>query len=341
MIGDLRMSLALVAAMLGAAGTLHADSLAGPPVPVTPPTSPLAVDSTGSQYLIPTRRDRIGRITAPVTINGRGPFRFMVDTGSNHTVIAEATLQKLGIPVDSANFMSVTGISSTELAPTAHVQSLDAGDMHLNDQDLAVLSGPVFSDIDGILGMDAFEGMKVNADFRHGRISIVHSFNHAPLWGYVMDASFLSDRLLMVDVEVGHVRTKAIIDTGGERTLGNLALLRELTGNRRSHYKPVRTSVVGVTSVTSVGTIERSPAIQMGATEVSELYIVYGDFQIFRTWGLEDTPAILIGMDVLGTLSDLTLDYRRKEVNFLPGTDFLHPLGSSIPGAWFAATADY
>jgi hypothetical protein len=63
--------------------------------------------------------------------------------------------------------------------------------------------------------------------------------------------------------------------------------------------------------------IGRLPDLQMGDAHIRGLDIVFGDFQIFNTWGLENQPALLIGMDVLGTLRALDIDYRRKEVAFL------------------------
>src|ERR1700690_3771059 len=103
--------------------------------PVVAPANPASAEP---QYAVTTRRDRIGRITASVTINGRGPFRFMIDTGSNHTVLAEGTLAKLGLTVDPEELMSVTGVSGSQLAPTTHISSLDAGDLHFHDLSLPV-----------------------------------------------------------------------------------------------------------------------------------------------------------------------------------------------------------
>jgi hypothetical protein len=39
---------------------------------------------------------------------------------------------------------------------------------------------------------------------------------------------------------------------------------------------------------------------------------------VFRLWELENRPAMLIGMDVLGTLGTLVIDYRRKELQIRP-----------------------
>src|SRR5262249_19642673 len=48
-------------------------------------------------YAAPTRLDRIGRIVAPVMLNGRGPFRFVVDTGANRSVITTQLAAALGL----------------------------------------------------------------------------------------------------------------------------------------------------------------------------------------------------------------------------------------------------
>jgi predicted aspartyl protease len=319
MSGATRIGLWVAASLLIGAAGIGECATAASSLPKNASGSPAVADPADAQYLVTTGRDRIGRITAPVMINGHGPFRFMIDTGSNRTVIAEATLAKLGLSSNPDEMVNVTGVVGIQRAPTTHVDSLVAGDLQFRNLDLPVLSGPVFFNVDGILGMDTFEGMKMSADFTHGRITISHSRNQRPSYSYsVIDVQFLSDRLLMANGAVGRIHVKAIIDTGGEHTLGNPALLAALNRNRHHGDPPVQTDVVGVTPLPQLGTIARTPPVQLGPIEISDLYVVFGDFQIFRTWGLQDEPALLVGMDVLGTLSNLTIDYRRKEVDFLP-----------------------
>ncbi|MFL6618280.1 MAG: hypothetical protein ACJ8MH_06740, partial [Povalibacter sp.] len=49
--------------------------------PVPAPQKLASLEQPDHLFAAPTRADRIGRIMAPVTINGRGPFRLIVDTG--------------------------------------------------------------------------------------------------------------------------------------------------------------------------------------------------------------------------------------------------------------------
>jgi hypothetical protein len=41
--------------------------------------------------------------------------------------------------------------------------------------------------------------------------------------------------------------------------------------------------------------------------------VTFGDFHVFKVWSLLDEPALVIGMDVLGTLSEFSIDYPRRE----------------------------
>jgi hypothetical protein len=39
---------------------------------------------------------------------------------------------------------------------------------------------------------------------------------------------------------------------------------------------------------------------------------------VFKTWGLQGKPALLLGMDVLGSLAYFSIDYDRAELQLLP-----------------------
>ncbi len=68
---------------------LSAAFLLGPGLETENPASAelneLTVTAPEPRFVAPTRRDRIGRIWAPVQINGKGPFRLVLDTGYYET----------------------------------------------------------------------------------------------------------------------------------------------------------------------------------------------------------------------------------------------------------------
>ena len=193
------------------------------------------------------------------------------------------------------------------------------GDLHFRDLSLPILTGPVLDGIDGILGMDGFDGLRVSADFIKDRITISRSRAERPGLRYsTIPVEFVSGRLLMIAVQVGRVPAKAIIDTGGPRTIGNEALLAALVRGHQHLAQSLQTSVVDATQVSRPGMMGRVPVLRLGTTTIENLDVTFGEFAIFANWGLENEPALLIGMDVLGTLADFTVDYRRKEVALQP-----------------------
>ena len=72
------------------------------------------------------------------------------------------------------------------------------------------------------------------------------------------------------------------------------------------------------TSQAVFGNIIATPSIRLGGVEIGNLRVVFGDFEVFRMWGVGDQPAIVLGMDILGTTQALMVDYRREEIRFLP-----------------------
>jgi Aspartyl protease len=283
---------------------------------VGPPLAPIASRPDGFQ--------RVGRIIALVKINGKGPFHFMLDTGSSRTVLGAPLLQRLGLALRGDAPVSVWGVSGATLAPTVHVDRLDCGALHVRDLRLPVLAGPLLEGIDGILGMDGFEGKRLSADFVRGRLSITQG-NDAR-WRLPFPAARvhlsapreLSPPWLMLDVYVGRVYTRAIIDTGGTHTLGNMALLRSLESEFGAALPQVDTEVMDATQVLRPSSIVRVPRLHLPGAVIDYLDVTFADYHVFEVWGLQSEPALLIGMDVLGSLSELTIDYRAHELQLLP-----------------------
>lgn len=129
-------------------------------------------------------------------------------------------------------------------------------------------------------------------------------------------AQRIAGGLLMVIARVGGVNVRAIIDTGAERSLGNAALADAL--RKRGKLLPARpTFVFGTTTAVTNRESRGIPPVMLGDATISQVNLVFGEFHIFKVWDLEDKPTMLIGMDVLGTVSRLIIDYRRREVYVL------------------------
>jgi hypothetical protein len=62
------------------------------------------------------------------------------------------------------------------------------------------------------------------------------------------------------------------------------------------------------------GDMMRAPPIEFGSVKFTGVYVTYGDMYIFDRWGLMHDPTLVLGMDVLGTVDVLIIDYRLREL---------------------------
>jgi len=286
-------------------------------VPAYAPAQVAAPPAEGEHlYAAPTRWDRIGRIAAPVMINGQGPFRMILDTGANQSVITMHVANMLGLPVNPDSMLMLHGVTGSAPVYAVRLQSLQTGDLVQSGLNVAVLRS-VMGGADGILGTQGFEGLRVIVEFRKDRITIERSKGQRARSNEgTIPASLHFGRLLVVDGLVGKIRVKAVIDTGAEATLGNLALRDALLRRRRMKHGVDDASVVGLDDTVQTGRYLQTPSIRLGDADIKTASIIYGDIHVFKMWQLQEQPALLVGMDILGSLDRLVIDYKREEIQF-------------------------
>lgn len=267
-------------------------------------------------YVAPTNQDGIGRIAAPVMINGQGPFRFILDTGANQSVLTKRVVDAVGLTLAPESQLMLHGVTGSLVVQAAKIDSLQTGDLVQRDLKVAVLNS-VMGGADGILGTQGFEGLRVTVEFNQDRIRIERSRGQrARLNEGRIPAKLRFGRLLVVSGYVGTIRVKAVIDTGAEMTLGNIALRDALLRRRRNDHDHEDVRVVGLDETSQTGRYLRTPMIRLGEAEIEGVAIVYGDIHVFKLWELQEEPALLVGMDILGSLEKLVIDYRREEIQF-------------------------
>jgi hypothetical protein len=273
----------------------------------------IMVEAPEPRYVSPTRRDQIGRIWAPVMINGHGPFRLVLDTGASHSAVTSLVALALGIPTDQSPPVILRGVTGYATVPTIHVDTLTVGDLAVDSPTLPIVPDAL-GGAQGILGGEGLVGKRVFIDFRHDKIVITYSRNERSTRDFV-DVPFHSirDTLVVVSAVIGDVRVKAIIDTGGQTTIANLAL-RDALSRRSPQGRGKPDQIIGATKDIQDGMVSAMPAIEFGSIQILDSGVTFADIYIFKQWKLLHEPAILIGMDALGLLDTLVIDYRRHEL---------------------------
>jgi predicted aspartyl protease len=304
-------------------GTLLSPPAARPATPEPPPaiaTNPAAAENAQSEvlveapepkYVAPTLRDRIGRIWAPVLINGKGPFRLVLDTGASHSAIISHVADRLGVAAQSGNIL-VRGVTGSAVVPAVHVDRMEVGALLIQPTTLPIVAD-VFGGAEGVLGREGMPDKRIFADFGRDVLVISHSHRERAAAGFsIVPLKVVHGGLLAADVLVGSVRAEAIIDTGGQQTVGNMALRNALT-----KYPPkdsISEDIIGVTLDLQHGDTVTAPPISIGALKLRQVRVTFADMFLFEHLNLTHRPTLLLGMDVLGSFDVLIIDYRMREM---------------------------
>lgn len=262
--------------------------------------------------VIATHTDSELRMTVPVRIGDAGPFRFLVDTGAQNTVVSDSLAARLQLP--EGRTVLVTGIAGSLDVRTVTLDSLELG-----RRSYYGLTAPVLEErhigADGIIGVDGLQGQRVLIDFRRNIMTIEDKPRAGADEGYdiVVTARRRSGQLIMTDARIDGVTTSVVIDSGAEGTVGNLALQQAL-GKRGAALIP--TTLASVTGQTAPANIAMARRLTIHGMEISNVAIAFADAPPFRSLGLDKKPAILLGMRELRVFPRIAIDFPARRVLF-------------------------
>jgi predicted aspartyl protease len=268
-------------------------------------------------FAAPTRIDGIGRVMTHVMVNGKGPFRFVIDTGASRSTLAPHLARSLGLQNSVGRNVMLNGVTGAAEVPTVAVDSIEIGALKFENQNLPVIFTSIMGNADGILGVAGFHNQRIDVDFKRDRVTVLESNGRRPSFTLVTARAHRNaSGLMILDMRVGRrIKVKAVIDTGAERTLGNLALQNENNKNRRSKRQVISAVVHGATPDITDGDVQIVKEAKIGDMTLTNFEVIFADFHVFKHWELDQEPAMLIGMDMLGVLDRLVIDYRRNEVS--------------------------
>lgn len=275
------------------------------------------------------------RVTAPVFINGKGPFDFVVDTGANRTVVATDVAESLNLP--AAGKAQIHGIAGVEPSQTALIETLTVGRVSSKRLRAPLLPRSRLGAA-GLMGVDVLKSRRVLIDFIRNTLTISRAEDgevrvqqnvadgrlhdarsaYAALDGVVIvPARYRFGQLIIIDADMGGTPVTAFLDSGSQNTVGNMKLFQQL--RLAATGLPPQTSVVELISATgqkASGQFSSVPPLRMGGLSIGNLSAVFADLHIFKLWELDDRPAILVGVDVMRHFDAIELDFANRRVLF-------------------------
>jgi predicted aspartyl protease len=110
-------------------------------------------------------------IVVTVALNGRGPFRFLLDTGATHHVMKPEMAQALGLKVTDFGELDAGGRGRVS-AGLVQVAEVQVGGFTLEKQQFAITPFPASYPFEGFLGAELFKRYIVGIDFKHSLITL-------------------------------------------------------------------------------------------------------------------------------------------------------------------------
>ena len=262
-------------------------------------------------------------VALSVTIDGKGPFRFLFDTGGSNIIDADLAKQ-LGLGAAGNGAGSGVG-SSTEQIQFATVGALGVGDATLRRQVFAV--APVHAGfgvssgkpVDGLIGFEVLARFTTTFDYGSNRVvlTVPPRTPAVPAGGKTVPFVF-NGQHPMIGCTIGGIAGSCVVDTGSR------VALTVLTPFLAAHPSivPANATAVGANGFgvggASLGRLGRM-TLQLGGFTVPD---VIADLST-QTKGAFADP-FLAGNIGAGSLKrfSLTFDYARQTMTLVPNASF-------------------
>jgi hypothetical protein len=254
------------------------------------------------------------RMTVEVRVNGRGPYHFVVDSGADTSAVGLRLARDLQLPAGTPVLLNA--ITDRNVVDRVKVASLTLGPSTITSLELPALSESNLGG-DGMIGIDALVRQRLMLDFDARIIKVEDAAKPPPRYPdeIVITAKRQRGQLILTEVRAGGLRLNAIIDTGSEISIGNLALRDKLLKSSRNRkvWTVAATGVTGKTIDLQLGTIKE---LKLGSVTLGNVPLAFADVPPFTVFGVNDEPALLLGTDLLETFRRVSLDFHSRKVRF-------------------------
>jgi predicted aspartyl protease len=261
--------------------------------------------------------DRSDRMTVQVQVNGSAAVPFIVDTGSERTVIANDLAKKLAL--ESGPTLTLATISGKTKVNSFFIDKLTTAAVNLQGLEAPGLERSNLGAY-GLLGIDSLEDNRVLLDFANQKMDVLPSRKTRGKTKLengmiVVTAKKKAGRMIISSAKIDGIRVDIILDTGAQSSMANLALRDRLRRRHRTgEFVPVK--MRSVTGSILNGEFTQLREIEVGGLTINDLPVTFAENYAFTALQLQERPAILLGMDALKLFDRVLIDFGNRRVGF-------------------------
>jgi Aspartyl protease len=260
-------------------------------------TTPATAKSYGTQPLV-----RLGnnRPAINVVVNGQGPFLFLVDTATSHTVFTPTLRDKLALsPIAGPDVEVVTAAGSARSHYYLIAETSAAG-VIVEGVRAVVLPLPEELGIMGALGADFLSNFVVEFDFQAQTITLYPEKSEIEIPGLRrVKGATNSHGFVVLPATIDNLKVSAIFDSGAAFTVGN----PPLGATARSYGVPtarvIESAITDAVRQRKFAEAFDFSKIAIGPASWRQTRVLIANMRVFEQIGLHKKPAVFVGMDLM------------------------------------------
>jgi hypothetical protein len=269
----------------------------------------------GRQTLIVTAQ---GRPAAYGLVNGRGPYLFLIDTGSSQTIFSEALVKTLGLSATAKGPVTATTASGAVSSLVYAAGDITTAGITIGGMEVLTASLPKGAGADGLLGSDFLSNLTVDLDMPGKSLALYPAGSVVKPRGFVTVAARAdSHQFLVMPGRCRNSRCDVYLDTAGLISVGNEPLSRLLPPPTQPNLAIDFLKLNGLDALGIKAYPKQLTGLSLGRLRWSYRDIVIAGLPVFDKLDTPSRPALFLGLDLAGKRR-IILDYKNATVTFQP-----------------------
>nr|WP_321440284.1 aspartyl protease family protein [uncultured Hyphomonas sp.] len=265
------------------------------------------------RLVIPFEVNEYDHMVVRLEVNGNDQATGVIDTAATFPMINRRTARLAQLPDLEENplMINVLGLTGEEIYPIVELETLQVGNVMKRDVQAALNVDLNVTGAQNVLPASAFEGDVIDFDFENLRVMVYDG--RPDRSSRLVPTSLKYDDqngLIFVDVRINGRKGRALVDTGSSVTFINSRFAESSHTKANEEKTKMLQGATGGDQSLRVASIRR---MTIGEFRVSGVDVLVSDPPLFEYLGLEEEPAMVLGLDLL-TSFRLQIDRRRNRV---------------------------